>query len=166
MNHLLHNPEYPQISYCKIEGIVYRINPDGSIKRRMFPDDVNMIAIYVKSSGKFTRRKQNFLAWEILNNKPVPEGLIIYPKDMDYSNIKGNNLGICSKEEYSTLKDALNNIQYVLKIICTELFYKVRYKVKGRTCFKKFHYEGTAKKFEKDIRLASTRLLNKYFVNK
>lgn len=164
---LLYSKNYPAIAYEAADGYICRTNHDGSFLRKLIPNENLMISIFVAELGKFTNRKQANIAWEILNKKSIPEGFVVYFKDMQPDNIKAHNLGLITKKDNVKIRDALQNLQSVLKITTDSKkagCYKVRYKLHGRTLFAKFEDDIAAKQFKRKIQLESTKVLSQYFV--
>lgn len=157
---------YPSIAYAPREGYICRINKDKEFLRRLIPDDNGMLNIFVLDKDSFTNRKAINLAFELFNNRPIPEGYLVYPKDTDDTNLKANNLGLISREDYVKYKDAIDNVvNEKLKLTFGAGKYKVRYKHLGRTKVKKFEDSVSASNFRKKVYLESIKMISKFFVN-
>jgi hypothetical protein len=157
---------YPSIAYAPKEGVICRVNKDEEFIRKLIPDENGMLSIFVLERNAFTNRKAINLAYEIFYNKVIPEGYLVYPKDADKNNIKANNLGLMSKQEYAKYKDAIDNVlNEKLKLTFSAGKYKVRYKHLGRTKVRKFEDNASAVAFKKKIYLESIKMISKFFVN-
>lgn len=157
---------YPSIAYAPKDGYICRVNKDKEFIRKLIPDENGMLNIFVLDKDGFTNRKAINLAYEIFNNKPIPEGYLVYHKDADENNLRANNLGLISKEEYTRYKDAIENIiNEKLRLTFGAGKYKVRYKHLGRTKVKKFDDATSANAFKKQVYLESIKLISKFFVN-
>jgi len=164
---LIYYNNYPSIAYEPREGYICRINKDKEFLRKLIPDINGMLNIFVLDKDGFTNRKAINLAYEIFNSKPIPEGFLVYPKDADENNLRANNLGLISKEEYTKYKDAIDNVlKEKLKLTFGAGKYKVQYKHLGRTKVKKFEDSTSANAFKKKIYLESVKMISKFFVNK
>lgn len=163
---LIFYESYPYIAYEAREGYLCRVSKDKSFIRKLIPDINGMLNIFVQEKESFTNRKAINLAFEVFNGKPVPEGFLVYPKDADENNLRVNNLGLISKEEYTRYKDAIENIiNEKLRLTFGAGKYKVRYKHLGRTKVKKFDDATSANVFKKQVYLESIKLISKFFVN-
>jgi hypothetical protein len=157
---------YPSIAYAPKEGVICRVNKDKEFIRKLIPDENGMLNIFALERDAFTNRKAINLAYEIFNKKAVPEGYLVYPKDADENNIKANNLGLMSKQEYVKYKDAIDNVlNEKLKLTFGAGKHKVRYKHLGRTKVKKFDDATSANTFKKQVYLESIKMISKFFVN-
>ena len=130
-----------------------------------FPNFSNLIFVR-KQNGKATHKNTLVLAWEITNKRTLPEGYIVYAKDMNQENLKANNLGIITRVEYKLLRDAIANVKGALKfsVQSSGKFY-VKYREDNRIKTKRFSCEETAKEFKQEILRANTMLLAKYHVS-
>lgn len=165
-HNLVFYEKYPAIAYEFREGYICRVDKDKQFIRKLIPDINGMLNIFVAEKNTYTNRKAINLAYELLNNKPVPEGYLVYPKDADAENIKANNLGLISKEEYTKYKDAIENIiNERLKVQYSSGRYKVRYKHLGRTKNKKFDDLISATEFKKQVYLESIKMIGKFFIS-
>ena len=160
---LLHFPEYNNIAYAPNSGSFWRLSPKGTYMT--FPNIDNMIFVRMQD-GKATHKKVHILAWEITNKRKLPEGYIVYAKDMNQENLKANNLGVIPRVEYKLLRDAIANVKGALKfsVQSSGKFY-VKYREDNRIKTKKFSCEETAKEFKQEILRSNTMLLAKYHVS-
>ncbi len=157
---------YPSIAYAPKDGYICRVNKDKEYIRKLIPDENGMLNIFVLERDAFTNRKAINLAYEIFYNKSIPDEYLVYPKDADENNIKANNLGLMSKQEYVKYKDAIDNVlNEKLKLTFSAGKYKVRYKHLGRTKVKKFDEAASATAFKKQVYLESIKMISKFFVN-
>ena len=160
---LLHYDIYSNIAYSPSSGSFWRLSNKGIYMT--FPDDCNMVFVKM-NTGKPTNKKVHILAWEITNKKQLPEGYIVYAKDMNQENLCANNLGIILRAEYKLLRDAIANVKGALKfsVQSSGKFY-VRYREDNRINTKKFSCEETAKEFKQQVLTQNTMLLAKYHVS-
>lgn len=160
---------YPDTAYSPTSGRFYRFNPDGTVKRMIFPYDNGMIALKHWKQGeyKLTHKNSAILAWEIMNCKLLPKGHIIYYKDLQHDNLCANNLGLISRGEYMRLRDCIANISGTLTIKTNGMYkYQVRYREDNKIKVKTFCDEEIAKNFKNIILQDSITLLGKYHVSK
>lgn len=166
---LLFNLAYPNIGYDLQMGVFWRIDTStGAPTRELTLDDSSRIVCKLRATGKNTNRKASILAWEIIHGKDLPDGYVVYFKDLNESNLRGYNLGAVTKAEYAQIKDAVDNLSGYAKLIphATEVYsYKVRFKQGGFTVHQSFHDITAAKHFHRLLVINSTVLLNKYLVS-
>lgn len=166
---LLLSAAYPTIAYEGHDGVFFRIKPqDSSVIRQIEPNSNGMLSVMSSETGKMTNRKASILAWEFLNSKKLPDDHVVYFKNLDQEDITAYNLGVTTKKEFKQLKDALDNLEWALKIVpdTKEVYsYKVRFKFQGCMIFKSFHDIVAAKKFKRIVVIKSTKLISKYLVS-
>lgn len=161
-NNLYHNTYYEPTT-----GSFYRKENEAVPNYyKVFPDELKRIQVAFTANRKYTYKGAANLAWEFING-PIPEGYVLYFKNMDKEDLRANNLGIVTKDEYKKIKDALYNLQGSLKIIPDkkEVYtYKVKYKENGYNKIRSFQDCIAAKKFHKEVMLKSVRELGKYAI--
>ena len=121
-NHILYDNKrlllcntYPTTAYDPASGFFYRLDSTNQVTRKLLPDEDGFILVYL-SSGTKTKRRPLKLAWEIVNNKLLPDGYVVYPKNMNPEDLTAFNLGALHKEEYKKLKDSVQNLEGALKL--------------------------------------------------
>lgn len=121
-NHILYDNKrlllcntYPTTAYDPASGFFYRLDSTNQVTRKLLPDEDGFILVYL-SSGTKTKRRPLKLAWEIVNNKSLPDGYVVYPKNMNPEDLTAFNLGVLPKEEYKKLKDSIHNLEGALKL--------------------------------------------------
>jgi len=164
---LVYNSSYPNVAYEVNTGSFYRIKPDGSLIRELQVNETGMLNVLLESTGKSTNRKAALLAHEFLTNETVPEDYVVYHKDMNTDNLKASNLGVIHKDDNRNLKDALANLDGVLKLFPDgkEIYcYKVRYRNEGKTKWIRFNDVVSAKRFKRNLMIFSTKLIARYTI--
>ena len=168
-SYLITSKEYPNIAYSGHDGIFFRIRPsDLSVIRQLEPNANGMLSVLIAGTGNITNRKASILAWELINSKKLPSDSTIYFKNLNKEDYTAYNLGILTKIEARSLRDALDNLEWALKIVpdSREVYsYKVRYKFQGCTVFKFFHDIVAAKRFKRLVIIKSTKLVSKYLIS-
>jgi hypothetical protein len=166
---LVFSSAYPSIAYDGHDGSFFRIKPsDSSVIRKLEPSASGMLSVFASETGKMTNRKACILAWELLNSKKLPDDCTIYFKNLNQEDFTAYNLGVTTKIEFKQLKDALDNLEWALKIIpdAKEVYsYKVRFKFQGCLMLKSFHDIVAAKKFKRIVIIKSTKLVSKYLIS-
>lgn len=165
---LISNPNYLHTHYDPLTGLFYRTEPDGTGLRQVFPADQRRISARLASTGKYTFKGLGSLAWEFIHGSCIPEGYLVYYKNLDKDDVSASNLGIISKEDNKRVNDAIANLEGSLKIVPDErevYTYKVKYKEDGKFKIKAFQDCIAAKAFHKEIMNRSVRLLGKYAVS-
>lgn len=128
--------------------------------------DVYQFSVKKKSTNKYTFKNANYLAWEIINQRFVPEGCCVYMKDLNQSNLVQNNLGVADRKDYKKLRDAIKNRNGVLKLSQqVNMRFKVRYREDCSIKAKRFFDESEAKEFYKSIQLRDAKLLSQFHVS-
>ena len=160
-------PKYPNTAYSVSTGVFYRVSErTGIIQDTIEPDELDRIRVRT-SSGKYSNKVQHNLAWELANGRAIPDGHVVYFKNTDSQDIRGYNLGICTRKQFQQLRDAIENSGEVLKLIphSTEAFsYKVRCKIDGFTKMVNFHDIIAAKRFMRIMQIKSSRVMSKYLI--
>jgi len=166
---LLYSSTFPNIAYDLLNGLFWRIDSKTKATTRELPlDDSSRVICRSSITGKNTSRKGAILAWEMINGKELPVDHVVYFKDMNEGNLRGYNLGCCTKVEWSLIKDATANLSGYAKLVPhrTEVYsYKVRYKQGGFSTHQSFHDITAAKAFLRMLVCTGTVLLNKYIVS-
>ena len=129
--------------------------------------DMNLVYL-CPVKGKLVKRKAARIAWEILHNSSS-DGMYVIHRDLDESNLRGSNLVLVPKEEYSKIKDALLNIRGAVRVYkCkSDAFsYIVQFKMQGRTHRHRCEDVVTALRFKKKAILLSLKYVGKYLSTK
>lgn len=161
---LLSNPNYLDTHYEPLTGNFYRCTATGFNLLQLHERRVN---VTLTSTGKYTWKGAGNLAWEFITSEPIPEGFLIYYKNLDKEDFRSENLGVIHKEELKSLRDAMLNVQGHLRIIPDkkEVYtYKVRWKEAGIIKLKCFQDCIAAKDFYTEVKNRSVRVLGKYAV--
>lgn len=149
---------------------VYRTLPDGTnlVKGRlMVPDPDGFITYRCTISGKAVKLKAIRVAYEMFYNTKRPIGMIVYPKDMIDSNLKINNIGLVSKDLWSSVKDSFFNITGGIKIKPHKdnaYSFVVHYRKNGRPVQKTVHDITQALLLKRKIIVESYKIATKYVV--
>ena len=164
---LITNPKYLDTLYEPETGLFWRNDISSSILPKPLQLHDRRVSVCLSSTGKYTWKGAGNLAWEFITSEPVPEGFLIYYKNLDKEDFRSENLGVIHKEELKSLRDAMLNVQGHLKIIPDkkEVYtYKVRYKESGIIKLKCFQDCIAAKDFYTEVKNRSVRVLGKYAV--
>jgi hypothetical protein len=166
---LLYNSHYPNLGYCIQDGVFYRLKlPTQAVVRVLIPDEQGMLSVKDALTQKYTFKKASILAWEFISGAPVPASHVVYFKNLNTKDYKGYNIACIPRSAYSSLRDAIDNLQGTLKLIphSTEVYtYKVRHKHKGKTVLQSFHDVVDAQKFMRKVLIKSTKIMSKYLVS-
>lgn len=162
---LMFSSVLPQLAYDPVMGKFYRVRKDNQVASPVYPDEQGKLTIGASSNQIRLAMKATKAAWIVFNNKPVPEGVIIYPKNFDDEDCRAFNLGSLPKEEFDRLKEAYNNINRDLKIKphkTDQYSYIVQYRENG--LLKKTIFEDivNAKRFHRRLLVAYTKIVGKY----
>lgn len=155
---------YPGVYYDPNQGSFWR----AVTERRLFPNESGLISYLCPETSKNVKKKATVLAWEIFNNKPLPDDMVVYLKDGNPDNLTISNIGIIHKEEYVKLKDSLYNVNSGIKITPHKVFafqqiitFKHKGKLRKLTCQDSIQ----ANRIKKILLLKATKLLSKYLVS-
>lgn len=159
---------YPSTALNPLTGDFYRLDSEGNVVRRVFPDEDDFVLVYLKDERK-TKRRSMKLAWEISNNKKLPTNHVVYSKNLDNSDRCAFNLGIINKINYRKLRDCIRNLEGALKLSnnpdkphCVTLsYYQDSRKVK-----RQFDDVVIAKKVKSTIFIFCARFIAKYVITK
>ena len=165
---LLKDSRYPNVAYDAQEGLFWRLDKNGEVTRLVNLDEQHRVLCTSALTKKTTNRKGSILAWEIITGTSVPADSVVYFKNLNSQDLRGYNLSVVLRSEYSQIKDAVDNSSGFIRLIphSTEVYsYRVRYKLKGLTTFTSFHDVTAAKMFQRDLFVESTVLLSKYLVS-
>ena len=167
---VLHNQNYPNIAYDVQHGIFYRLKQaTQQIVRALAPDEQGMLSVVDGLTKKHTFKKAAILAWEFIHSSKLPDGHVVYFKNLNTSDYNGYNIAAIPRQQFALLRDAIDNITGVLKLVphATEVYsYKVRYKHKGQVLHKQFHDVVDAQKFMRSVLIKSTKIMSKYLVSR
>ncbi len=111
-NNLLHSNLHTYLLYDAVAGCIYNIK--GTKKYEL--DAEYRIRYYNKISKKQIRLKANRIAWEIFNNKELPDGFVLYHKNLDEKDIRINNIAAVPRATYAIINEALDNLDKDLKL--------------------------------------------------
>ena len=167
---VLYNQHYPNIAYDVQHGVFYRLKlSTQALVRALSPDEQGMLSVLDGLTKKPTFKKAAILAWEFIHSSKLPEGYVVYFKNLNTSDYNGYNIAALPRAQYSMLRDAIDNIAGILKLVphATEVYsYKVRYKHKGQVHHKQFHDVVDAQKFMRSVLIKSTKVMSKHLVDK
>ena len=157
---------YPTTALDIRKGLFYRLDASGSPVRRLLSDDDGFIVVYLADAKK-TKRRPLRLAWEIINDKVLPQDHEVYAKNLNSSDYSGFNLQLIHKNEFKQLKDAIKNLEGALKLKPTENKphgVTLMYILDGKK--QKVYFEDivTAKKEKNKILVYCTKLVSKYTI--
>jgi HNH endonuclease len=160
--------KYPNISYSVTSGRFWRVNiRNQSIMHEVIPDPDNSMMRVTTPDKTSSSKAASSLGWELANGKDIPEGHVVYFKNMNSKDFRGYNLGVVTRKDARRLRDAVLNSGELLKLIPhpTEAFsYKVRCRVDGFVRVLNFHDIIAAKRFIRIVQIKSTKLMNKYLI--
>lgn len=160
---------YPGLAYDYINGKFYKISTldPFCIERELIVGPDANLSYKCNISGRLVKKNAKILAFEVLHDCFVI-GKIVYFKDLNTDNYKGSNLGCVRKEEYFKIKDALRNLNGLLKITPhpTDAYvYVVKYRQNGKTHSKICHDIIQAQRLRRRIMLRSSKILGKYLTS-
>lgn len=153
---------YPDVAYNPTTGQFFRIK-NKQLAREIFASEQGSIWV-IDSKGKKTTRKAEYLAMEFITAKEIEPNTGVFFKNFDKQDYRSFNLIQLSKEEYTQLKDAMDNLDGALKIkpdkqnpYGSVLFYRHQ----GKLVKQSFEDVVSATKAKRQILLHSTRLLSR-----
>lgn len=154
---------YPDTLYAPKSGTFWRITSRNNREPyQIFPKEDFKI-FTMTDRGERTNKNPNYLAWEIMHDKKVPEGYIVYAKDSDVWNTVSDNIGVIEREEYKDVRDALANMKGALRFTVVKSGkFAVYFRYRGFKKKKVFADEFEAQLFKKGVMEESVRLLAKY----
>lgn len=162
---ILTHPDYPDIAYSASEGKFYRLK-NKQLLRELFPSESGQYWV-VTSSGKKTNRKAEILAMEFITKQEVKPDESVLFKNFDKSDLRAFNLLLLPKEEYKSIKDAIDNLEGAVKTKPDKnnpYGIVLLYKKDGRLVQRLFNDVVTAKKQKRQVLLEATKLLSKYIL--
>lgn len=167
---ILYSQHYPNVAYDVQHGVFYRLKPaTQAIVRALAPDEQGMLSVVDGLTKKHTFKKAVILAWEFIHSSKLPDGYVVYFKNLNTADYNGYNIAAIPRAQFALLRDAIDNISGVLKLVphATEVYsYKVRYKHKGQVLHKQFHDVVDAQKFMRSVLIKSTKIMSRHLVDK
>lgn len=164
----LHNKLHKGVLYNGTTGTFWRVKSTGEIDRELLPDWDFYIIYSCAFEKKSKKKKALYLAYETVHGKSVPEGFILYQKDLNENNFKLENIGCIPKKDYQSIKDALNNCNGAIKIQphkTNVYMYTVQFKQENRTRKVTCHDIIHANRIKKIVLFKSMKALDKYIVS-
>jgi hypothetical protein len=155
---MLTSPEYPGLTYDQHTGSFFRDS------KQLYKDDLGFIQYLCSSRHKIIRKKALILSWIFLYGA-VPKGNIVYPKDLNPDNNRGNNLGCLPKQEYLKIKDALLNTNGAIRLVPHPVdvwVYILKYRENGKVKTKVQQDVIEGLKNKRKIMLKNLKILSKY----
>jgi len=149
---------------------VLRILDDGRtlVKGRIVvPDMDGFLKFTCTVAERVIKLKAIRVAYEMFHNTKRPNGMIVYPKDMNETNLRINNIGVLSVELWSTVKDAVHNISGGIKITphSTNAYsFVLTYRKNGRNVQRTTHDITKALQLKRKITIESYKIATKYTV--
>jgi len=98
------------ITYDPIQGS-FMLKKEGCELREVYPNDNGYILYGHEKKLRYVRAC--VIAYEIFNSCVIPSNHKILFKDLDMTNLKANNLGLVSAEEYKEATQALRNLSNI-----------------------------------------------------
>jgi hypothetical protein len=150
---------------------VLRTLPDGRklVKGRLANITAEGFIIYVcVCSGKTIKLKAIRVAYEMFYNCKRPNGMVIYPKDLQNSNFKIANIGTVNAAVWQNIKDAVYNIRDGIKIKphpTNAYTFVVKYRQYGRVMQKTVHDITQALQFKRNLIIKCSKIVTKYTVS-
>lgn len=168
--------DYRELLYSPSTGNFYkyfvRLNKETneyyiSAVYRVFHSPEYKINVLRNSTNKRTFKNPNVLAWEIMNKRRIPKDCIVFPRDLNRENLKGDNIGFALRAEYRTILDELANFNGALRItILGNHKFKVYFREGGFKQSRIFHDEDVAKEFFRNCKIRCHKLLSKFHINR
>ena len=159
---MLTSPEYPGLTYDQHTGSFFRE------AKELYKDDLGFIQYLCTHRRKVIRKKALIISWIFIHGA-VPKGSIVYPKDLNPDNNKGNNLGCLPKAEYQKIKDALLNTNGAIKLVPHSIdawVYLLKYRENGKVKTKVQQDVIEGLKNKRRIMLKNLKILSKYIVSR
>lgn len=161
MQNLIESDVYPMLLYDVETGLFYNKN---TLKQYKLTDTLVLKLTNPVTKKQFTVKAIR-AAWEMLNNKSLPRGLVLYTKNLDDCCLAATNIGAVDKETYKELREAVSNIKEHLKMKAhpnVPHYVVVQWKENKVLKSKVIHDVVSAKKFYRELLVKYTKILGKY----
>lgn len=111
---LLFHDNYPKIAYDPSDGLFYKADENGlSVST---PDDRGYLYCFIKDKDRVNLKKASHIAWEFIYKKDIPDGHLIFHKDLDTTNYQACNIALLDKKIFKRIKEALNIVSGGIKL--------------------------------------------------
>lgn len=136
-------------------------------QRLLTPDEYGFIVVYDGQNKRRTKIRADRIAWELGNDKTLPEGYKILHKNLNEMDNRLYNLCILSRVVYKNVQEAIRNLEGHLKLLPhpdDQYSYVLHYQEHGVDKKEVKHDIVAAKQRYMTIQLACAKLLNKYCI--
>lgn len=151
------------LRYVQNTGELFLITPKGT--RQIFPNENNVQFTIDKTKVKL---KYTNLIWCLVYGIKPSATEKVFHKDLDESNYKLNNLVLISTELYFQLKEAIDNLQFNLKLYNhpkDSYVYVLEYKCNGRIKKENISDLNIARKKKLKLQLKLMKFISAYVVS-
>ena len=150
------------ITYNALEG-TFKLLRDGLEHRDIYPNENGYLLYSYNKKLRYIRAC--VIAYEIFNSCVIPSNHKILFKDLDMTNLKANNLGLVSNEEYKEAMQALRNLANIkLKPHPNDKFsYILQYNINNVQVKKVILDVVVARRELIKLKVKFTKIVSKYF---
>lgn len=164
-SNLVYSPLIPELFFDAVLGYFYKRKRDASIGPMQHPNQDHILKYTCNTTSKQRSIKAIKAAWMILNNSEVPEGHVLYCKNLDETDLSAGNIALVDKETWKDIREALHNLNTALKIkthSSAQGHYMVQWKEDGVLRKKVLQDVVSAKRLHRKLLIAFTKIIGKY----
>jgi hypothetical protein len=162
---LLSSSILPELFYEPIQGVFYKRKRDCSTGAMQHPNQDLILKYTCNTRGQQRAIKAIKAAWMILNNSEVPEGHVLYCKNLDESDLSAGNIALVDRATWKSIREAIHNLNSALKMkphASAQGHYLVTWKEEGVLRKKVVQDVISAKRLHRKLLIAFTKILGKY----
>lgn len=162
---------HPGLAYNYKYGVFYRLKKTEDklvVGHILFPNAEGMLQYFCVVTEKNKKVKPLKAAYEIFNERKITRDERVYPKDLDDSNWKADNLGILHKDVIKKLSDALYNVRHGVIVENNHdkpYTYLVKWRENGKIKSKTVYDITAVYRLKRIIMWKSCKMVSKYIVS-